>query len=269
MRRVLVVTSITVALGASCQLINGLDSLRFVDGGVDARPDEAAPDANVRDARPGFDCSFDGHAGPTPMVPVAIDAGVSFCIEQTEVTFQQFWEFSQEAGLPEAAPCNVGRNSLLSSDTCETPAHAPVTNVPWCGAYWYCEGLHRELCQDDVPWIHACRGPADTDYPYGDKFDDSRCNVNGEEAGTVPWNGGSCAGGVPGLYDMVGNVAEWVFSCTDPNRSTCYAVGGGYEAGMAGCYTAPTLPNSYAVPSTTRDPQIGFRCCAVVEGTCP
>ena len=102
-----------------------------------------------------------------------------------------------------------------------------------------CENAHKRLCTKDE-WASACRGQKDTQFPYGDTFRAGRCNVNRAlhpgyvlhssfsvglldprlnlvEEGDDPLlrlTGGtaSCASEWSGdqIYDMVGNLDEWV-----------------------------------------------------------
>jgi hypothetical protein len=258
-------------LVAACQLVNGLDSLRFVD--VDGGSSDARPDMTAHDAARSGPCVFDGHASLTPMIAAVAQVGEtteSVCIDRTEVTFEQFTEFTLDAALPIGAACGgLDLASLRSSDSCETPPDSPVTLVPWCGAVWYCGEHHRQLCAG-YEWAAACRGATDAAYPYGDTFEPGRCNVDGPGPGPVPWERGSCQGGTPGLFDMVGNVAEWVVLCTGTSPDIrCAAVGGGYDAGPLGCPPVPLRVADLERPATTRDSAIGFRCCAPYDAGCP
>ena len=102
-----------------------------------------------------------------------------------------------------------------------------------------CENAHKRLCRKDE-WLTACRGQKDTQFPYGDSYRAGRCNVfravhpshvlhassslglldprlnlveEGDDpllrlTGTTPncksdWSGEK-------IYDMVGNLDEWV-----------------------------------------------------------
>ena len=102
-----------------------------------------------------------------------------------------------------------------------------------------CENAHKRLCTKDE-WVTACRGQKDTQFPYGDAFRAGRCNVhralhpgyvlhasssvglldprlNLVEEGDDPLL--RLTGGTPScasewsddrIYDMVGNLDEWV-----------------------------------------------------------
>lgn len=102
-----------------------------------------------------------------------------------------------------------------------------------------CENAHKRLCTKDE-WLSACRGQKDRQFPYGESFRAGRCNVhraihpgyvlhaassiglldprlNLVEEGEDPLlrltgATASCASewGSDQIYDMVGNLDEWV-----------------------------------------------------------
>ena len=102
-----------------------------------------------------------------------------------------------------------------------------------------CENAHKRLCTKDE-WVTACRGQKNTQFPYGDSFRAGRCNVhraihpgyvlhaassiglldprlNLVEEGDDPLlhltgTTTACASewGTDQIFDMVGNLDEWV-----------------------------------------------------------
>jgi formylglycine-generating enzyme len=107
-----------------------------------------------------------------------------------------------------------------------------------------CEGSGKRLCSV-VEWFRACRGSRRTTYPYGQKFERGACNVGKAHLlsrffGTDPhaWEYGphfnnpmlsqqpgfladtgeheSCVSDY-GVFDMVGNIQEWVADRPDPS----------------------------------------------------
>jgi roadblock/LC7 domain-containing protein len=137
----------------------------------------------------------------------------------------------------------------------------PLTNVSWREAATACEGAGKRLCAPDE-WKRACRNggehkPADgNSYPYGDAFDDNKCNTLGNpksKNALMPSGAlGECAGAL-GVYDMSGNAAEWTAS----NTGKAQAFGGFYQSGAeeSGCESNVTLDKDKQYLYT------GFRCC--------
>ncbi len=116
------------------------------------------------------------------------------------------------------------RNFLLS--TGDNPSRfrgplLPVDSVTWVEADAYCKKQGRRL-PTEAEWEYAVRGGTSTEYYWGDKvgskqanFCDSYCELNLRLVDvsdgfkhTAPI--GSFAPNPFGLYDMSGNVSEWV-----------------------------------------------------------
>ena len=136
---------------------------------------------------------------------------------------------------------------------------------PWTGATIAaasvaCGTAGKRLCTD-AEWLAACAGPAGRAYPYGETYDASACR--GDNVGDVPVASGTmtrCEGGLPGLFDMSGNVREWSGS-TDGAYVT--ARGGGYGDRPEDLDCAATVSFAAAVSSAA----VGFRCCSAPSGT--
>ena len=110
----------------------------------------------------------------------------------------------------------------------------PIELVDWYSAERFCSRLGLKLPRE-VEWEYACRAGTTTDYYWGDEESvlNGRENIRdleaqyvlGEEAEYAPWFDGfpmhapvgSFEGNGFGLFDMHGNVGEWLRDAQDPN----------------------------------------------------
>ncbi len=124
----------------------------------------------------------------------------------------------------------------------------PLTNVSWYKAKRLCKKQGKRLCSNRE-WAEACRGCSKkTKYPYGNTYEKSSCVSNGKKV-ELSGSRRKCVS-TYGVYDMVGNVAEW----TDNLGVGSY--GGSYKNGKkANCYSwkALSIKRKYS--------DVGFRCC--------
>ncbi|MBI5945425.1 MAG: SUMF1/EgtB/PvdO family nonheme iron enzyme [Chloroflexi bacterium] len=102
----------------------------------------------------------------------------------------------------------------------------PVVYVKWQDAMAYCKWLNQILNSEiknlnleirlptEAEWEKAARGTDGREYPWGNEFDENKCNAS--EAGkgnTTPVGKFSPDGDSPyGCADMIGNVREWTHS---------------------------------------------------------
>ena len=88
----------------------------------------------------------------------------------------------------------------------------PVSDVSWHDANAYCRWLGKQL-PTEAQWEKAARGPNGNIFPWGNQWDSKLANTGDDEA----WENGTSPVGVYkqnvshyGVYDMAGNVWEWV-----------------------------------------------------------
>ena len=149
----------------------------------------------------------------------------------------------------------------------------PVAGVNWHDARKYC--LWREArLPTEVEWEKAARGPDGLEYPWGNNWDPSITNT-GE---TGEWEGGIAPVGsfkknksVYGVYDLSGNVWEWVEDWYKPYPGSDYKTeafgekvrvirgGGGGDGHYAISYFFRSATRQFAEPEMESD-DVGFRC---------
>jgi formylglycine-generating enzyme required for sulfatase activity len=129
-----------------------------------------------------------------------------FAVGKTEVTFAE-WDVCEAAGAcPKAPDSGFGRGVR------------PVINVSWDDAKDYIAWLSRITRKEyrlltEAEWEYAARANTGTAYSWGDEIGND--NANCRECGSQ-WDGqqtapvGSFKPNDFGLYDMQGNVFEWV-----------------------------------------------------------
>jgi hypothetical protein len=224
----------------------------------------------------------DARVCPSGMVMI----GRSFCIDPYEATLMQQLPDGSERRWPyyEAVASDLVARAVSEADV------FPQGYISGVQARTACERSGKRLCKPDE-WRTACRGPKKTTFPYGNERQVGRCNDNGRSSmqffnpelddkpehrwmwgyagnmidprlnqlpGTLTRTGerAGCTNDY-GVYDMVGNLHEWV---DDPAGT----FQGGYyldtHLNGDGCYYRTT-----AHPISHLDYSTGFRCCADVE----
>jgi sulfatase modifying factor 1 len=215
-----------------------------------------------------------------------------FCIDATEVTSGQYLAFWRARGS--------GRDTTGQVRTCTwndtfTPAPAggarwpprpgdeqrPVVNVDWCDAYAFCQWAGKRLCgridhaglprwQDSgVPaisqWAYACASGGRSAYPYGSTYRPDACNA-GQPVATatalVDVASRPDCRTPSGVFDLSGNVEEWVDACTGSlgPDDMCAVIGASAfhkDPSDLSCQGSP-YPDRRAQTYELR----GFRCCA-------
>jgi formylglycine-generating enzyme required for sulfatase activity len=186
-----------------------------------------------------------------PTHPVSIDTG--FWLGQTEVTLAAYRKYADRHGatVPEGA------------------GDMPATQVSWAEAKTYCAAVGGRL-PTEAEWEYAARGGKPCAY-YGVVAEIAWYAGN---SGDAPHAVGKKKPNAYGLYDVLGNVREWVldryFNKYDvaapatgdaveqplaPNASTV-ARGGFWESEAA----AIRVSHRSALATDSADPSIGWRC---------
>lgn len=121
----------------------------------------------------------------------------------------------------------------------------PKGNISFKDAKYICEKQGKRLCTVDE-WEWSCSGLEGYSYPYGYHLEKEFCNQNGIKRPEPSGRRYKCVGKF-GVYDMVGNIFEWVVD-KDGNP---VLMGGP----LAKCQT------QYPGLSGNAKPQTGVRCC--------
>jgi sulfatase modifying factor 1 len=179
----------------------------------------------------------------------------SYCIDSTETTMQLYEQFLSDPTVnpPQNQPPECAWNTAYGFEYMPyygdpQALQKPVTAVHWCDAWGFCAYWGKHLCGNRVDggavdptgplaesqWYYACAGSANNAYPYGATYDAALCRTGlsfDAGPGVVPTT--TCIGGVAGLYDMSGNLAEWENACIpsdggDPADDACLIRGGTY-----------------------------------------
>jgi formylglycine-generating enzyme required for sulfatase activity len=208
----------------------------------------------------------------------------SYCPELTQHCLR--WLVNEQGGVDRCAqfapsgPCKAATvKKHFCIDRYEYPnkqGERPIVMKTWTEAQDICRAAGKRLCGDSE-WTLACEGKHHLPYPYGRNRSARTCNIDkplpqvDEKALNDPqrraaelarlWQGEpsgtrrACTSPY-GVFDMTGNVDEWVV-----NES-----GKPYRSGSKGGYWGPVRarcrPMTTAHGETFPFYQTGFRCCA-------
>lgn len=171
------------------------------------------------------DTRGDGDPDERPVSGVKIPRGIA--IGRYETTFADYDRFCDATGRRRPDDEGWGRG------------RRPVVNVSWRDAVAYAQWLSEQTgaryrLPTNAEWEYAARAGAQTRYWWGDDTGVDRANCSG--CGSL-WDGaavapvGRFAANAFGLYDVAGNVWEWVEDCWYPGYGNAPSDGSAYTAG--------------------------------------
>ncbi len=170
-----------------------------------------------------------------------------FALGRTEVTRREFRTFLGESSYEQKGDC-VLWDAVQQRFTLERAANAaeaqeeevtdemPATCVSWQDARAYVQWLAKKTGKpyrlpSEAEWEYSARAGSVTQWPWGDTAADgcdfaNTYDLSGRERASLGWDPVRCRDGYAGLapsgalrpnayglYDLIGNVAEWVDDC--------------------------------------------------------
>jgi formylglycine-generating enzyme required for sulfatase activity len=198
-----------------------------------------------------------------------------FLIDATEVTRGQYaawlatnptpadiWQdptCSWNTSFSPDATC-MTRSSVCKGADC---ANHPQVCIDVCDAVAYCSAIGKHLCSA-YEWSNACTSNGVNQFTYGNSIGVGQCHDTTEPnssttvpVGTMP----GCQSPVPGfagIFDLIGNVSEWVADCTGSAGATdsCQSRGGSFGLSEV----MPDCSQSVGGQRAYFSDRIGFRC---------
>ena len=191
----------------------------------------ALPDGHVSIGSPELEAGRDKGEGPQKDITIH-----SFAIGKYDVTRGQWAAFVADTHRPVAMGCAWAgpagpsldpQKAWNAVDFAQDDSH-PVVCISWGDANDYVQWLsaktgHAYRLPTEAEWEYAARAGTTTAFPWGDTPSHDKANYGAETCcsglaqGADQWASTSPVGSFPpngfGLYDMNGNVLQWVQDC--------------------------------------------------------
>jgi sulfatase modifying factor 1 len=220
-----------------------------------------------------------GVSGPCPPEMALIGGG--FCMDRWEATLEE-QAFADDDWSPSSPYETVGSRTVRAVSAA---GRVPQGYISGDEAEIACAAAGKRLCAS-TEWVAACREPDGRLYPYGNSYDSTACNdtyggthpvvdyfgtsdgvwddehmndpgINQQPGTVAPTGTFSGCASASGVFDLHGNLHEWVDDADGSFRGGFYADA---VINGAGCtYVTTAHARSYHDYST------GFRCCSDVN----
>ncbi len=186
------------------------------------------PAGHFQMGSPSSEESRHGNEGPRHLVSIAAPLAVG----RFAVTFGEWDACAAAGGCGKRHPADKGWGR----------GWRPVVNVSWDDAHQYVAWLSQYTGQpyrllSEAEWEYAARAGSTTARYWGDSIGRKAANCNG--CGSA-WDGGRTApvGSFPpnrfGLFDMLGNVWQWVEDCYHDDYNGAPVDGSAWTSGRCG-----------------------------------
>ena len=183
------------------------------------------PEGSFRMGSPPSEEGRSDSEGPVHRVRIA----EPFAVGKYEVTFEEWDACERDGGCGGYWPDDEGRGR----------GSRPVIHVSWEDAQAYVAWLSRKTGEayrllSEAEWEYAARAGTTTRYHWRDDIGWNRANCDGcgnrwDARGTVPV--GSFPANAFGLYDVHGNVWEWVEDCWNGSYAGAPTDGSAWTSG--------------------------------------
>jgi formylglycine-generating enzyme required for sulfatase activity len=232
-----------------------------------------------------------GNEGPQHRVTISYPLAVG----KYEITVGEFAQFVADTGYVVKASCHYWTGSKWASGAryswkdpgFDQTSSQPAVCITWSDAKAYVDWLNRETgkgyrLMSEAEWEYAARGGTTSPRPWGTElshddanFGEDQCcqpRVQGRDQGKYTASVGSFAPNRFGLYDMIGNVWEWVNDCWNESYVDAPADGSSWQSGDCdkrvirggSWYSDPVRLRSavrYAFGQRVNRTKVGFRVC--------
>ncbi|HJP29363.1 MAG TPA: SUMF1/EgtB/PvdO family nonheme iron enzyme, partial [Candidatus Latescibacteria bacterium] len=188
----------------------------------------------------------------------------AYYIDKMEVTNLQYKEFVAVTG--HRSPSHWRFNTFPDA----RKSDHPIVNVSWEDAAAYAEWVGKRL-PTEAEWERAALGDGRTEYPWGSSCNAESANFDNADGGTTPVEQHNRGVSPVGVWDMCGNVSEWVNDWYDvryyhdsPESDPQGPEDGHQKVHRGGAYHENrngirAKGRHFSMPSAAQD-YIGFRC---------